>query len=160
MILFRRGIISMAHHLVERRKELKRRRKRRCERLKEKKAALSKAGTTMPRAMLKGWDTASPSITKPIATPAAPGWHASKVDLQKAQSVENFVQLLPADIKPRKIWTTIPEELKEEIIRRARDLAASRHFAAPAEWDGSLKQALLLMSSGRLPNGFKIFLGL
>jgi hypothetical protein len=110
--------------------------------------------------MPQGSDTASPRIAQPIATPAAPARHASKVDLQRAQTVENFVQLLPADIKPRKIWTTIPEELKEEIIRRARDLAASRHFAAPAEWDGSLKQALLLMGSGRLPNGFKIFLGL
>lgn len=150
----------MAHHLVERRKELKRRRKRRCERLKEKKAALSKVVPTMPRVMPKRSDTASLSMTKPIATPAAPAWNSSQVDLQKAQSVENLVQLLPTDIKPRKIWTTIPEKLKEEIIRRARDLAAARRFAAPAEWDGSLKQALLLMGSGRLPNGFRIFLGL
>lgn len=160
MELLRRGITSMAHHLVERRKELKRRRKRRCERLKKKKAALSKVLPTMPRVIPKGSDTASPSMTKPTETSAAPAWHASKVDLQSAQSVESLVQLVPTDIKPRKIWTTIPEELRKEIIRRARDLAASRHFAAPAEWDGSLKQALLLMGSGRLPNGFKIFLGL
>jgi hypothetical protein len=171
----------MSHHLVERRKELKRRRKRRQASLKErdKKAVLLKTVPIVPRKIPKEPETVIPILTKPVVTPTTPARHphetyltepvvipitpvrnTCETDWEKAQSITELIKLLPAGIKTKKLWWNIPEQLKEEIITRARHMAASRNFAAPAEWDGSLKQALLLMGSGRLPNGFRIYLGL
>jgi len=80
------------------------------------------------------------------------------IDWQKIQSIEDLITALPADIKPKTLWKIVPERLKEEIVTKARYLSEARSFAAPAEWDGSLKQALLLMANERLPNGFKYWI--
>jgi hypothetical protein len=152
----------MSHHLVERRKELKRRRKRRQKRLKQrdKNAAILKTASTAHLIIPEKTDTATPVIAKPVASPTISSCHPYESDWKKAQSITELIKLLPVGIKPRKIWPAMPEQLKEEISKRARHMAASRNFAAPAEWDGSLKEALLLMDRGRLPNGFRIFLGI
>ena len=174
----------MAHHLVERRKELKRRRKKRRERLKErnKKAAILKSAMIIPCKIPKEPEAVTPIPTKSVITPTTPVMHphetyltepaviaitpvtparkSFETDWGKAHSITELIKLLPTGIKTKKIWPAIPEQLKEEIIKWARHMAESRNFAAPAEWDGSLKQALLLMDSGRLPNGFRIYLGL
>lgn len=95
----------------------------------------------MPKANIKG------SISNP-----------RKIEWQKIQSIEDLITALPADIKPKTLWKNVPERLKEEIVTKARYLSETRSFAAPAEWDGSLKQALLLMANERLPNGFKFWI--
>jgi len=144
-----------------------------------KKAALLKTAQIVPRKIPKEPETITPILTTPVVTPATlakhpletylteavvipitPARNPYETDWEKAQSIAELIKLLPAGIKTKKIWPAIPKQLKEEIIRRAQHLAESRNFAAPAEWDGSLKQALLLIGSNRLPNGFRIFLGL
>ena len=169
----------MSHHLVERRKELKRRRKHRKEALKarNKKTASLKTAPPIPRRTSKELETVAPIILKPVieidvrekdsdtksfiepeVMPTKPINNLKQTDWKEAQSITELVKLLPNDIKTKKLWRYIPEQLREEIIGEARSMAESRAFAAPAEWDGSLKQALLLMENGRLPNGFKNFL--
>jgi cell division septum initiation protein DivIVA len=167
-------------HLVERMKELKRRRKRRQEALKVKnrKAASLRAALPIQRKSAKELETFAPIPSKPVVKidvreknsdaqiiiepevmPTKPIKNLQQTAWKEAQSITELVKLLPNDVKTKKLWRYIPEQLREEIIKEARCMAESRNFAAPAEWDGSLKQALLLMENGRLPNGFKNFLG-
>jgi len=171
----------MSHHLVERRKELKRRRKRRRERLKErdKTSALLKTAPIVPHKVSNDPEKVTTILTRPVVTPAIPARYSNEThltdplvisitpvrnpyeaDWKETQSIKELIKLLPEGIKTKKLWPAIPKHLKEGIITQAQHLAASRSFAAPAGWYGSLKQALLLMGSGRLPNGFRYFLGI
>lgn len=166
-------------HLVERSKELKRRRKRRQETLKarNKKSASLRIALPIQHKRSKEIETVAPMPLKPVikidvrekdsdtkiliepeVMPTKPIKHLQQTDWKEAQSITELVKLLPNDVKTKKLWRYISEQLREEIIREARYMAESRNFAAPAEWDGSLRQALLLMGNGRLPNGFKNFL--
>ena len=168
-------------HLVERSKELKRRRKRRQKALKarNKKAASLRPAQPSQHKSTKVIETVAPMPLKPVikidvrekdsdtkiiiepeVIPTKPIKHLQQTDWKEAQSITELVKLLPDDVKTKKLWRYIPEQLREEIIKEARYMAESRNFAAPAEWDGSLKQALLLIKYGRLPNGFRNFLGL
>jgi len=171
----------MAHHLVDRRKELKRRRKRRREILKvrNKAALLSKPAPVVQPKILKETETVIP-ILNPVVTPPAQLSHShetivsgdGKTDyyagkkflpgqLGEIASIEELIKILPVGVKSKKIWQDVPEHFKEEIITRARQLASARSFTPPAGWDGSLRQAILEMySNGRLPRGFGIYLGI
>lgn len=150
----------MSQNLVERRKELKRRRKRRQERIKarKKKAVPLKPVPTISPAVPSKPGPATQIIAKHIETTPKNFLDPYRIEWQQIHTITDMIHALPENIKPKKVWQVIPEELKAEVIKRARHLAASRSFAAPAEWDGSLKQALLLMERERLPNGFKNFL--
>jgi hypothetical protein len=97
-------------------------------------------------------------VAKPIETTPKKVLTPYTIEWQQIHTITDLIHALPENIKPKKVWQAIPEELKAEVIKRAKHLAASRSFAAPAEWDGSLKQALLLIEKERLPNGFKNFL--
>ncbi|HNZ32567.1 MAG TPA: hypothetical protein PKJ25_10755 [Smithellaceae bacterium] len=171
----------MSHHLVERRKELKRRRKRRREIVKAKNrdASRSKAATIKQLKIAKETEIVQP-LLNPAVTHAEPlrqthepyaeepiiqaitsSRNLYKTDWRQVVSITELIKVLPEGVKSKKIWQDIHNQMKEEIIMRARQLLSERYFTPPAGWDGSLKQALLEMYRyGRIPRGFGVYLGL
>jgi len=168
-------------HLIERRKELKRRRKRRWERLKarNKKITVLKPKPVLHPTIPRDTETIT-TILQPVATipaqlihphetnteepirrPSVPTRNIYQAGRIQVASVTELIKTLPEGVKSKKIWQDVPEQLKEEIIARARQLLSERNFTPPAGWDGSLKQALLEMyRHGRIPRGFGVYLGL
>jgi len=136
----------MHQHGTERTKELKRRRQRRKECLKEKIVNI----TTLP--VLQPPINVSPNVS------SIP---------QNTQSIfrlvgysQEFISFINNDlpnVTAKKIWFDIPEEFRTEIISKADFLISHHSFAAPGEWDGNLKSALELMREGKIPSGFRNF---
>lgn len=75
-----------------------------------------------------------------------------------AKETQDLLARLSGDEKPKKIWQSVDANAKNDIIRRAKILIDEKRFVGPAAWDGSIKQALSIMVSGKIPNGFRNFL--
>ena len=138
--------------MIERMKELRRRRKRRKERLREKRGN-SKSTLGVKKRSSRPFEKKEDDKAGRFAS-----FITNDIDWSSIQSKPDLINALPDGVKAKKIWAQIPENVKDDILKQASALIKSRLFVGPGDWDGSLKQALLIMDKGRIPNGFNNFL--
>jgi uncharacterized protein with HEPN domain len=152
--------------MIERKKELKRRRKRRLERVKQRMKIIYRSQEEHKK--FKREHSQETIVNEPIEKvnieiiyPLQSAIGAIK--WEKITDINNLINNLPSNIKTKEIWPYMPDsmdELKMQIIQMVKELKVTEKYCGPREWHGGFKEALVLVKKNLLPKGFAIALGI